>query len=225
MREKIIKDLRLTSDEATKRVYEQIPEIERKAKRSASAVQYYNDEINKLVDYSNSDVGKYYVGKGFPKFNNYNELIDFMAEYYEYQAEWILNRMVMRGYEPDEHNLLSYMMEDANEFFNNYILEQRLGELANTFTGKNDENNNKIMEDARIILFDGSQRLLEDYLKSLGNTCTPKKAAENYVGKYGKNGLDAKNTKILLYNLLYVNHIISCTPDNLNRYIRKALVE
>ena len=43
MREKIIKDLRLTLDEATKRVYEQIPEIERKAKRSASAVQYYND--------------------------------------------------------------------------------------------------------------------------------------------------------------------------------------
>jgi hypothetical protein len=130
MREKIIKELRLTLEEANKKVSGQIPEIKRKAMRSASAVQYYKDEANRLVNYKNSDsdvsVCEYYVGKGYPKFNNTSELIDFMAEYYEHQAEWILNRMAMRGYEPTEENLLSDMMEDASIFLEKYLLERSL---------------------------------------------------------------------------------------------------
>ena len=55
----------------------------------------------------------------------------------------------------------------------------------------------KVFEEARIVLFGGSKRLTQDYLDSLGNTCTPKKAAENYLGRYGKNGLEGRNTKIL----------------------------
>lgn len=131
MREKIKRSLLNSYEEAAVIVKERVSEIERKAKRAVDTSQFFLDEINRLVDYGSSEIGKRYIAEGFVEFEDTKALVNYMADYYEGRIEWWLERCAMRGNEPDENNVLSDFMEDADKFFLNYLLEQSCLRLTN----------------------------------------------------------------------------------------------
>jgi len=129
MREKIKNEVCLSYEAVLENVNRQVFQVSEKSKRAVDATQFVNDEINRLVDYTNSEMGETYIEMGCPKWNKKDLLANVADFYYIKKGIWV-ERKIEQGKEVDEDSELGTIMDDADKFFTNYLLEQRLEMLA-----------------------------------------------------------------------------------------------
>ena len=173
MRNNVIQEVCLSALEVEPRVKDDVFVIERKSEYASSAVQYIYNEMNRLVDYSNSRYGKTYIQRHFPEYADDKALALDIADFY-----WVLLELERRGKEIDEDELIGSITPELDDFFKNFFLERHLKELAK----KIEREKGYKGTDALLRLFKGNEELMNTFIyECREQRLRPRDVAYKYV--------------------------------------------
>ena len=172
MRKHVIQEVCLSALEVEPQVKDDVFVIERKSEYASSAVQYIYNEMNRLVDYSNSRFGQTFIQMHFPEYADDKELALDIADFY-----WVLLELERRGKEIDEDELIGSIKPEVDDFFRNFFLERHLKELAK----KIEKEKGYKGTDALLRLFKGNEELMNTFISECREqSLIPKDVAHKY---------------------------------------------